>query len=66
LVSMNLYVVLKNIQTITCEWTSDKLYVEADETFWELCARGCVGRCARVVDHVRTRDEAASYNASEL
>jgi hypothetical protein len=35
--------------------------------FWELCARGCVGRCARVVvDHVRTRDEAASYNASEL
>jgi hypothetical protein len=64
---MNLYVVLKNIQTITYEWTSDKLYVEADETFWELCARGCVGRCARVVvDHVRTRDEAASYNASEL
>ena len=31
-------------QTITYEWTSDKLYVEADETFWELCARGCVGR----------------------
>ena len=67
MVSMNLYVVLKNIQTITYEWTSDKLCVEADETFWELCARGCVGRCARVVvDHVRTRDEAASYNASEL
>ena len=67
MVSMNLYVVLKNIQTITYEWTSDKLYVESDETFWELCARGCVGRCARVVvDHVRTRDEAASYNASEL
>jgi hypothetical protein len=64
---MNLYVVLKNIQTITYEWTLDKLFVEADETFWELCARGCVGRCARVVvDHVRTRDEAASYNASEL
>ena len=55
---------LKNIQTITYEWTLDKLYVEADETFWELCA---VGRCARaVVNHVRTRDEAASYNASEL
>ena len=67
MVSMNLYVVLKNIQTITYEWTLDKLFVEADETFWELCARGCVGRCARVVvDHVRTRDEAASYNASEL
>ena len=44
MVSMNLYVVLKNIQTITYEWTSDKLYVEADETFWELCARGWVGR----------------------
>ena len=67
MVSMNLYVVLKNIQTITYEWTLDKLFVEADQTFWELCARGCVGRCARVVvDHVRTRDEAASYNASEL
>ena len=67
MVSMNLYVVLKNIQTITYGWTSDKLCVESDETFWELCARGCVGRCARVVvDHVRTRDEAASYNASEL
>ena len=67
MVSMNLYVVLKNIQTITYEWTSDKLFVESDETFWELCERGCVGRCARVVvDHVRTRDEAASYNASEL
>ena len=50
MVSMKLYVMLKNIQTITYEWTSDKLYVEADETFWELCA---VGRCARaVVNHV--------------
>ena len=48
---MKLYVMLKNIQTITYEWTLDKLYVEADETFWELCA---VGRCARaVVNHVR-------------
>ena len=37
---MNLYVMQKNIQTITYEWTSDKLYVEADETFWELCAVG--------------------------
>ena len=46
LVSMNLYVLQKNIQSDTYEWTSDKLYVEADETFWELCA---VGRCARVV-----------------
>ena len=51
---MNLYVVLKIIQTITYEWTSDMLYVEADETIWELCA---VGRCARVVvNHVRPRD----------
>ena len=71
---MNLYVVLKNIQTITYEWTSDKLYVEADETFWELCAVGrcgprwLVGRCARVVvNHVRPcrlRTRRASYNAN--
>jgi hypothetical protein len=64
---MNLYVVLKNIQTITYEWTSDKLYVEADETFWELCARG-FRRCARVVvDHVcprRFRMRPSSYNAN--
>jgi hypothetical protein len=55
----------KNIQTITYEWTSDKLYVEADETFWELCA---VGRCARVVvNHVRPRrlrTRRSSYNAN--
>jgi hypothetical protein len=61
---MNLYVVLKIIQTITYEWTSDKLYVEADEMIWELCA---VGRCARVVvNHVRPRrlrTRPASYNA---
>ena len=64
MVSMNLYVMRNYIQTHTYEWTLDKLYAEADETFWELCA---VERCARVVvDHVRTRDEAASYNASEL
>ena len=65
MVSMNLYVMQKNIQTITYEWTSDKLYVEADETFWELCA---VGRCARVVvNHVRPRrlrTRRASYNAN--
>ena len=52
------------IQTITYGWTSDELYVEADETIWELCA---VGRCARVViNHVcprRLRTRPASYNA---
>ena len=46
MVSMNLYVVLKIIQTITYEWTSDKLYVEADETIWELCA-GEMRPCCR-------------------
>ena len=68
MVSMKLYVMLKNIQTSTYEWTSDKLYVEAVEMFWELGARGCVGRCARVVvDHVRPRrlrTRPASYNAN--
>ena len=54
------------IQTHTYEWTLDKLYAEADETFWELCA---VERCARrvVVNHVRPhqlRTRRASYNAN--
>ncbi len=43
MVTKNLYVVLKNIQTITYEWTSDKLHVEADESSGSYVRGGALG-----------------------
>ncbi len=40
---MNLYVVLKNIQNIIYQWTSDKLYVEADGRSGSYVRGGALG-----------------------